>query len=181
MRRLTLGVLPLLLLAACDRSPVAPEAPLRSTVPVMAAANGQGATVEEVTIDRRYPSTIPTFVMPCTGLPARLQGGLTIFTRFVTRPDGTVLENWWTLQLHEDFRIAMDGQTWRAVRFAPRHGTVLWDADGELVGDHGHAVIFTLESEATGAQIDWRTHWQYQLNALGDVVVDFLSTECRFR
>ena len=180
MRRLTLGVLPLLL-AACDRSPVAPEASHRSTVPVMAAASGLGATITEVTEERRYAPDRPPFFMPCTGLPARLQGGLTIFYRYVTRPDGTVLENWWTPQLHDDFRIAMGGQTWRVVHFTPRHGVGRYDAEGNFVSDHGHAVVFTIENETTGARIDWRQHWHFVTNAAGDVVVDFLSSECRLR
>ena len=179
MRRLTLGVLPLLLLAACDRSPLAPEAATRSTAPSLAAQGGQGATVEEVTEERRYPAAGVPFVHACTGQPARLHGGLTVFYRFVTRPDGTMLENWWTLQLHDDFRIVMDGQVWRAIRFAPRHGVVLYEPDGSLAADHGHAVIFTLESETTGAQITVRQHWHFVTNAAGDVVVDFLDTDCK--
>jgi hypothetical protein len=99
----------------------------------------------------------------------------------ITRPDGQVVERWWTLTLWEDYHLVIAGQTWWPVDHRARSGVTVYDENGNIVADHGNGAVFTLRNEVTGALLDWTQHFQFHTDANGVVRVEFFRQGCRVR
>ncbi len=165
MRKLSLLLVPLVLLA-CERPPVAPEAS-----PLFAAAD----------VEWLSGSWDVDYILycPCLGEDMRLVGTTYWKRHVLTKPDGSV-------RVHT---FARTGEDWRMI------GQVSGDVWVTVVGNHNSNVFevpawsgfitinerFVFRNVATGVVLDWPFKAHYSYNAAGELKVGYIAEPCRFR
>lgn len=170
MRRITLALAPLLLLA-CDREPVAPD---------VDAAAEFSATSEWITWEIALPPGGANFgIATCLGQEVHAFGGVSVQSRWVTRPDGSVMQMW-RAEPWDTYHFVIGGEKWWVVAWV-RQGVIHYDASGAIVGDQGNGAQLTLRNEVTGALLYWDDHWRFHTDANGNVRVDHVLLNCRVR
>ena len=170
MRRITLALAPLLLLA-CDREPAAPEV---DVAPEFAA------TSEWIPWDFAAPPGGWNFGMAtCLGQEVHAFGGVSGQSHWVTRPDGSVMEMW-RAEPWDTYHFVIGGEKWWVVAWV-RQGVDHYDASGAMVASHGNGAQLTLRNEVTGALLYWDDHWRFQTDANGNVRVYDVLRHCRVR
>ena len=174
MRRITLALVPLFLFACTEKEAVAPDTSLGLAL---------AASSEWVPWEIEFPSGGVDFgPVSCLG-DAHMYafGGVSGRSRLITRPDGSVVEKWWTLTLWDTYHVIVAGETWWPVDHQARSGVTIYDENGNIVADHGNGPVFTLRNEVTGALLYYPAHWQFLTDANGVVRVEKGLQECRIR
>lgn len=174
MRKVALNLIPMLLLA-CNQEPTAPALPELS-------ADLTSATSDWVYWELGPFSDVDFGPVSCLR-DAHMYGfgGVSGRSRWITRPDGRVVEKWWTLTLWDTYHVVVAGETWWPVDHRARSGVTIYDENGNIVADHGNGAVFTLQNEITGALLYYPAHWQFQTDANGVVRVDNVLQGCWVR
>jgi len=164
MRKLTLTLLPVLLLA-CQREPVAPDSAITARRSVTSEWQ-EFPLVQDLVVYNQ-----------CVGEDMHLSGTVIIRLHVVTAPGDTRL-----LVLMEPLAYQLEGlmthQIWTPV--PGDHNREVFTASGDFHVAHGHLVV---SNQATGAVLDWPIRVTFVTNATGELKVDrfqFLD-DCKLR
>jgi hypothetical protein len=117
----------------------------------------------------------------CPGTPdVWAFGTLIIREHIVTTPDGRVRERWTNPGFSEDWHFEIAADTWVIWHWI-RRGMIVWDADGNMLDNHGVEAVAAMRNEETGEVLNWPFKWHFGTNGKGEPTVEFFHERCQAR